>query len=42
MGANHKSGIGCPYPYVDENNVAKEKPQTNKKDSKKDKKSKKD
>lgn len=26
IGANHAIGIGCPYPYVDEDNVAKHDP----------------
>ena len=44
IGANHASGIGCPYPYVDENNVARsepEKPHVEKKEEKKIKKEKK-
>lgn len=44
IGANHASGIGCPYPYVDENNVAKEskdKPTTKKNADNKEKKAKK-
>ncbi len=46
LGANHATGIGCPYPYVDESNVARSKPEKDpkeepKKETKKDKKSRK-
>ena len=45
IGANHASGIGCPYPYVDEENVAREvkqKPNSGEKEKeKKEKKNKK-
>jgi hypothetical protein len=40
LGANHATGVGCPYPYVDEQNVAKEKHRHTGEESKKEEKNK--